>query len=267
MANITVKYFSNCLMRQTTFEMYLPNDMRTDLPWEQQDDAYRKRPMKTLFLLHGFTGSAGNYVPEYLSERYHFAVIAPNGENSFWLDGISTGHKFCTLLGCEIPEYVRKTFGLAKTAEDTCIIGLSMGGFGALHTGLAYPEQFSRIGAMSSALIVHEVAGMKPGIGNNVANYEYYRECFGEPGEVLKSKNNPETLVDQLMTEHKKIPEIYMCCGTEDFLLENNREFHRFLESRNVPHQYFESSGNHDMQFWSEYTERIVEWMFVNSSM
>lgn len=262
MANVTVKYFSNCLIRHTTFEMYLPNDLRTDLPWEQRDDGRQERPMRTLFLLHGFSGSAGNYVPEYLAERYHFAVIAPNGENGFWLDGISTGHKFCTLLGDEMLGYVRKTFGLAKSAEDTCILGLSMGGFGALHTGLAYPDRFGRIGAMSSALIVHEVAGMKPGSGNHVANYEYYRECFGEPGEVLKSDNNPETLVDKLIRQNKKIPEIYMCCGTEDFLLENNREFHHFLESRNVPHEYFESSGNHDMQFWNEHMEKIVQWMF-----
>lgn len=262
MANITVKYFSECLVRPTTFEMFLPNDPRTDLPWEQRNDTYRNRPTKTLFLLHGFTGSSGNYVPEYLSERYNFAVIAPNGENGFWLDGISTGHKFCTMLGDEILGYVRKTFGLAKSAEDTCILGLSMGGFGALHTGLAYPDRFGKIGAMSSALIVHEVAGMKPGIGNNVANYEYYRECFGEPGDVLTSDSNPETLADKLIAQNKKIPEIYMCCGTEDFLLENNREFHRFLESRSIPHEYRESGGNHDMQFWNEYTEKIIKWMF-----
>lgn len=262
MAKLTVKYFSECLVRHTTFEMFLPNDVRTNLPWEQKDDPYRNRPTKTLFLLHGFSGSAENYVPEYLSERYNFAVIAPNGENGFWLDGISTGHKFCTLLGEEMTGYVRKTFGLAKSAEDTCILGLSMGGFGALHTGLAYPDQFGKIGAMSSALIVHEVAGMEDGKGNAVANYEYYRECFGQPGELLKSDKNPETLVDKLLSENKKVPDIYMCCGTEDFLLENNREFHRFLESRNVSHEYRESSGNHDMQFWSEYTEKIVKWMF-----
>lgn len=262
MAYITVKYFSNCLVRHTTFEMYLPNDPRADLPWEQQTDPYRKRPMKTLFLLHGYTGSAENYVPQYLSDRYHFAVIAPSGENGFWLDGISTGHKYCTLLGDEMLGYVRSTFGLAKSAEDTCILGLSMGGFGSLHTGLAYPDRFGRIGAMSSALIVHEVAEMKEGQGNGVANYEYYRECFGRTDEVLKSDNNPETLVDKLLSQNKKLPEIYMCCGTEDFLLENNREFHRFLESRNVPHQYHESGGNHDMQFWNEYTEKIVKWMF-----
>lgn len=262
MAQITVKYFSNCLKRQTTFEMYLPNDLRTDMPWEKRDDIYQKRPMKTLFLLHGFTGSAGNYIPEYLSQKYNFAVIAPNGENSFWLDGISTGHKFCTLLGEELLDYVRKTFGLAKSSEDTYIMGMSMGGFGALHTGLTYPNCFGKIGAMSSALIVHEVATMKPDRGNDVANYAYYRECFGEPCEVLTSDNNIEILVDKLINNKEKLPEIYMCCGTEDFLLENNRELHDFLESRKVPHEYVESEGNHDMKFWREYTEKIMHWMF-----
>lgn len=262
MASITVKYFSECLVRHTTFEMYLPNDPHTNPQEEQKENIYGKRPMKTLFLLHGFTGSAGNYVPEQLFQQYNFAVIAPNGENSFWLDGISTGHKFCTLLGEEMLGYVRKTFGLAKSAEDTYILGLSMGGFGALHTGLAYPDCFGKIGAMSSALIVHEVAEMKPGTGNPVANYEYYRECFGAPDKVLESDNNPETLVDKLLSQKKKLPEIYMCCGTEDFLLEKNRAFHSFLENRGVPHEYRESSGNHDVQFWDEYTKKIVKWMF-----
>ena len=53
-----------------------------------------------------------------------------------------------------------------------------------------------------------------------------------------------------------------MCCGTEDFLLENNRELHRFLESEGIPHEYHESKGNHDMVFWHEYIAKIVEWMF-----
>ena len=62
--------------------------------------------------------------------------------------------------------------------------------------------------------------------------------------------------------EKKDIPDIFMCCGTEDFLLENNREFHNFLENRNIPHEYFESKGNHDMTFWNEYAEKAVKWMF-----
>ena len=227
MATITVRYYSDCLKRQTCFDMYLPNDTHIDVPWEKQREKKEERPLKTLFLLHGYSGSPWNWVPEHLSQKYNFAVVTPNGENGFWLDGISTGHKYCTLLGEELPGYIRKTFGLANSCEDTYIMGLSMGGFGALHTGLAYPENFGKIGAMSSALIVHEVAEMQPGGGNGVANYEYYRECFGEPAQVLSSDSNPETLADKLLSEGRKLPDIYMCCGTEDFLLENNRQFHQ----------------------------------------
>ena len=262
MANITVRYFSGCLKRQNVFELYLPNDVPNDSPWEKNREQEPPRPMKTLFVLHGYTGSAWNWVPEHLCQKYNIAVVTPNGENGFWLDGLSTGHQYCTMLGEELISYLRGTFGLAKSPEDTCVMGLSMGGFGALHTGLAYPGVFGKIGAMSSALIVHEVAGMTEGNGNGIANYEYYRECFGEPSKVLESVSNPETLADRLLSEGKKLPEIYMCCGTEDFLLENNRAFHRFLESRSIPHQYHESAGTHDMVFWNEYTEKIIDWMF-----
>lgn len=116
----------------------------------------------------------------------------PSVENSFYLDGISTGHQFQTFVGEELVDYVRRTFGLARSPADTYIMGMSMGGFGALHTALAYPETFGKAAALSSALIVHEIASMKPGESNPVANYEYYRECFGDLEHVEESDNNPE---------------------------------------------------------------------------
>lgn len=254
MAYVTVKFFSKSLNRTASFEMILPN--------EGNGEGAEQKEMKSLFLLHGYTGCAGNWVPEYLAQKYNFAIIMPNGENSFWLDGLSTGHKFATLLGEELPEYIMKTFRITIDAKHTGIMGMSMGGFGALHTALRYPERFGKIGAMSSALIVHQVAGMKEGEDNGMANYEYYRECFGEPNEVIASENNPETLVKKILAEGKEMPQIYMCCGTEDFLLSCNREFHVFLQEQSVEHIYKESKGIHDMVFWNEYTTPIIEWMF-----
>ena len=259
MADITVRFMSKCLIRPVSFKVVIPNDVPEQFV---NENPCWQRPMKTLFLLHGYTGDADNWVPQMLPTQYNFAIVIPNGENSFWLDGISTGHQFQTFLGEELVNYVRKTFGLAKTPEDTYIMGLSMGGFGALHTALAYPDVFGKAACMSSALIVHEVAGMTEGTGNPTANYEYYRECFGEPSKVLESDNNPETLVKKLKAAGKPFPEILMSCGTEDFLLENNRQMHAFLEQENVPHTYIESPGIHDMKFWQEYVEKFVPMMF-----
>ena len=147
------------------------------------------------------------------------------------------------------------------TKEDTFISGLSMGGFGALHTGLAYPDTFGKIVALSSALIVHQIAGMKPNQENEVANYYYYRNCFGDLDQLLMSDNNPEVLVKKLQHEGIKIPDIYMACGTEDFLLENNRQFYKFLTDHNVKVKCIESNGEHNMEFWNEYNKKSFEWL------
>lgn len=252
MAVINVNYRSEALNRNIRFDLYIPNDA----PDEQ------KGRTKTLFLLHGYTGDAYNWIPEELCKKYNFAVVTPNGENGFWLDGLSTGHKYCTFVGDELVGYIRRTFGLAMSADETFIMGLSMGGFGALHTAFAYPQNFGKTAAMSSALIVHEIAHMKKGEENSFANYEYYRGCFGDLETVEQSDNNPEVLVKRLKDSGKRIPEIFMSCGTEDFLIENNREFHRYLDSIEVPHIYLESSGSHDMNFWNEYTEKFITMMY-----
>lgn len=260
MAYYTIKLFANALRRYTTFDMFIPNDIREDIPHE--DNVYKQRKMKVLFLLHGYTGNAGNWVPEYIAEKYHFAIVMPNGENAFWLDGLSTGHKFATFLGEELPAYIRKTFGLAMAPEETYIMGLSMGGFGALHTALAYPGVFGKAAGLSSALIVHDIAHMKEGDSDELANYAYYHECFGDLETVEESDNNPEVLVKKLQESGGKIPELFISCGTEDFLLEKNRVMHEFLERSGVPHVYMESKGGHDVEFWNEYAVKFAEMMY-----
>ncbi|MBO7135797.1 MAG: hypothetical protein J6V73_04125 [Spirochaetaceae bacterium] len=260
MADLSIRFYSDVLKRDVSFLMVIPNDVRKDYP---RDDLKRTdRPMKTLFLLHGYTGAAFNWVPGNLAEQYNFAIVIPNGENSFWIDGPATGRQFATFLGVELLEYVRSTFHLAMSREDTYILGFSMGGFGALHTAFAFPEKFGKTAALSSALIHNEVAKMKEGEANDVANYDYYKMCFGDPAKLPESDNNPEYLLKKQIAAGKKIPEIFMACGTEDFLLEPNRAFHKFLEEQGIKHTYLESKGIHDMKFWQEYAEKFIPLMF-----
>ena len=78
MFNATIRFYSNCLRRYTTFQMVLPYDERADIHADNSE--YRARKTRVLFLLHGYTGDAGNWVPEQLSDKYNFAVVIPNGE-------------------------------------------------------------------------------------------------------------------------------------------------------------------------------------------
>ena len=44
---------------------------------------------------------------------------------------------------------------------------------------------------------------MKPGENNGVANYDYYRNCFGDLDKLIESNNNPETLVKKIIQQGK----------------------------------------------------------------
>lgn len=266
MALITVSFFSRSLSRPTEFYMILPNDMPAPNPnLKLPPNPHYQRPTKTLVLLHGYSGInrdwlQGSPVQE-LALKYNLAIVMPSGENSFYLDAKGTGRGYGTLMGEELVDYLRHTFRLAMKPEDTFIGGYSMGGFGALHTALAYPQNYSRLIALSSALIVHQVATMTPDMpGNPMADYDYYASTFGDPQLVEASDNNPEVLIRKLKESGTPIPGIYMACGTEDFLIEPNREFHAFLKAENVPHVYEEAPGVHDWKFWNSCIEPAIRW-------
>ena len=252
-------FYSNSLRRAVTFHILLPNDVATE------GNEHFNRKMKTLYLLHGYAGNNKSWLLnsniEELACRYNLAVVFPAGENCFYIDGEGVGKAYCTYVGNELVEYTRRVFGLSREKEDTYIAGFSMGGFGAIHVGLAYPETFRAMVGLSSALIAHNIAGKKEGFSDPIADYYYYRSVFGDLDKLLESSNNPEYQITKLKQEGKEIPAIYMACGTEDFLLEENRIFHRFLTKEEVPVTYIESPGAHDWKFWNHYLEPSIQWM------
>ena len=262
MATGRLRYYSLAQMGQVNITYVLPVDVPEMM---MGDNPHYKRPMKTLYLLHGFSGNESDWqyngVAEDIAFQYNLAVIMITTGNNFYLDRKATGCQFGTFAGQEVVDFTRKLFGLSDKKEDTLIAGLSMGGFGALHTGLAYPETFGGIVALSSALIIHELAAMKPGQNNEMANYEYYREVFGELEGIEETEQNPEYLYKKLKEAGKPIPPIYMAIGTEDFLYGHNQITRKFFEENGANMKYEEGPGIHDWNFWNKYIMTGLDWV------
>lgn len=262
MATISMDFFSVSLCQLTGVKIVLPNDLQPEM---YEGNPHFQRPAKMLILLHGFSGTNTDWLLHSgickLAEKYNLAVICPCGYNSFYLDGPQTGRKFGTFIGKELVEYVSRTFGLSSKREDVFIGGFSMGGFGAIHTALACPDQFSKVLSFSSALIQHNVEKMTPGFEDSHANYDYYRLVFGEPEKLSTSPNNPDYLVTQLKKQGKPLPEIFMCIGTEDFLYGENQLFRQFLTEQNAPFQYHEAPGAHDFNTVGVFLEQALKFL------
>ena len=135
-----------------------------------------------------------------------------------------------------------------------------MGGFGAIRNGLKYSHNFGRIIALSSALITNKIVGIPVDFKDPIADYNYYTRVFGDLNKLLGSDKDPEAIAADLKKRNAEIPQIYMACGTEDFLLDENRSYHNFLNSQGIDHIYKESTGVHDWTFWNEYIEKAIIW-------
>ena len=57
------------------------------------------------------------------------------------------------------------------------------------------------------------------------------------------------------------IPKLYLACGTEDFLIEENRDYRDFLTNEMIDFTYIEAPGAHEWNFWDTYIEKVIEWL------
>lgn len=271
MALIQIDYLSNALSRIVTVHMYLPSDTQKEFT---DGNPHYQRAAKTLYLLHGFSGNSTDWVTGSsameISRKYNLAIVMPSGENSFYLNRKGTGNAYETFLAEELFEYISSNFGLSNLKADNFIGGLSMGGFGALRLGAKYNHKFGAMFGLSSAMIIHDIAGLAPEdiekMPIQIADYYYYRSVFGDLMSLEESDNNPEYIIKDKIAKGEKLPPVFMACGTEDILLEQNRLYRDFLQQMNVSLTYHESKGTHDWNFWSEYLEPAIQWLDLNAT-
>jgi len=110
-------------------------------------------------------------------------------------------------------------------------------------------------------LIIHDIANMKEDFQDEIANYDFYKEVFGDLSKVEESDANPEVLYQRLKESGAKIPPIYMAIGTEDFLYKQNQIMRKFLEENKANFTYEEGPGIHDWKFWNAYLPKGIDWI------
>ena len=260
MASGRMEFHAETIMQHANFSFVLPNDVNME---EVKDLRYYDRPPKSLILLHGLTGTDTDWlfggVAQEMAIQYNLAVFMPTAGNFFYLDRGYPGGNYASFVGEEFPAYIRRVFGFCTKREDTLIGGLSMGGYGAIRTALAFPETFSACIALSSALRIHEIAD-NDGKTQSVMPPAMVRDVFGDPETLAASDRNPEVLFRRLKEAGGKIPKMYLACGTEDTLLGANREFRTFLKREKADFRFEEGPGAHTWSFWNEYLPRGLAW-------
>ena len=85
----------------------------------------------------------------------------------------------------------------------------------------------------------------------------------GDLKEFAGSPNDVYALAAKVARQRMVQPALYACCGTEDFLIEDNRRFREHAEQVHLPITYEEAPGEHEWGFWDRYIQRVLDWLPV----
>jgi enterochelin esterase-like enzyme len=125
--------------------------------------------------------------------------------------------KFREALLSEVIPQVESTYLVKNDRDSRAIAGLSMGGAESLLTGLNTLDRFSWIGAFSSGGFTAE---------------------FDKEFASLDSKSSHQLHL------------LWIACGTDDRLIDINRNFRTWLASKGVKHVDIETPGAHTWMVW-----------------
>lgn len=256
-AVVTVSFQSRELMRRVNYKAIVPTSTKSLYDPEDAVEVEMK-DLRTLYLLHGWDGNYEDWTNNTriieLATKFGIAVVMPSGENGFYVDH-PNGDNYGRLIGEELVNETRKLFPLSDKREDTWIAGLSMGGYGSLRNGLVYSNTFGKIAAFSSRILTSDDKGDLS--AENPFNSRMRAIIQSDTHKDLPEEMDIKKLIESCIN----LPDLYLSCGTEDFLIEENRDLDKWLNEKGIKHRYEESPGEHNWDFWNEYIVKALEWL------
>lgn len=218
---------------------------RVILPW----NIGPAKSLPVVYLLHG--GGSGFRDWSNYSDVARFAeagliLVMPEGGSSYYTNALDPPQdRYEDYITHDLISEVEDRFPAAPGRGNRAIVGLSMGGFGAVKIGLRRSDLFSFVGGLSSAI---DVARRAFSI-QRFAQSRHFNSIFGAGGSETRPENDPFVLVRSANPE--TAPYLFLTCGEQEGLLPANREFAALLAQRHLRYEFDTMRGGHDWNQWN----------------
>lgn len=253
MALFHCNFFSEALRLSVSMDVILP----------QPASGARRGDEKTpvLWLLHGLSDDHTIWQRRTSIERYveamNLAVVMPAVDRSFYADMVQ-GNRYWPYIVDELPVLARRFFPLSARREDNFVAGLSMGGYGAFKLAFNYTTRFAAAASLSGALRNFAEDATPDADPAWVAELA---RVFGDLNKFPGSANDIYRMAERAVRSKKPLPQLFQCCGTEDFLYADNRRFKAHTEALGLPLTYEEGPGEHVWSYWDVMIQRVLAWL------
>ncbi len=218
----------------------------------------KEKKFPVLYLLHGLSDDHTAWLRRTSIERYaelrELAVVMPAVNRSFYTD-MKYGYRYGTFMSEELPSIVQSLFPISEKREDNFVAGLSMGGYGAMKLALGNPEKYAAAASLSGAV---DLAGRYLSEEDILPDFDF---IFESREKIKGSKDDLFYLAEQVAASEGLKPKIYQCCGTEDFLYEDNVRFRDFMKKLPFDYLYEEEHGVHEWSYWDKKIQNVLRWL------
>jgi len=140
----------------------------------------------TVYLLHGYSGNYADYIKntpaiKAYADQYQLMIICADGGYSSWyLDSpADPAWKYETYVAKELVQWVDQRYKTKAERSSRAIMGLSMGGHGALSLAIKHQDVFGAAGSMSGGLDLRPFPGNWD-IAKRLGSYAAHRGRWNE---------------------------------------------------------------------------------------
>jgi enterochelin esterase-like enzyme len=229
------------------------------LPEGYDEPAVQQRRYPVVYLLHGIGGHEdewlkGSQIAAYVAGRGVILACADAAQRCY-VDSFD-GAVLCeTMAARDFVSFVDTTYRTIQQRAARGLMGLSMGGYGALYLSLRHPQTFVAAVAHSGAFHIGHgsLASARPDRAQ--ADRQFPRELAGREQWDLFAQVRIAPLSVRAGLRWK------LLCGTEDRLIHINRALHHYLLAHGVEHQYDEYSGAHTWPFWDAHAAEGLDFL------
>jgi S-formylglutathione hydrolase FrmB len=82
---------------------------------------------------------------------------------------------------------------------------------------------------------------------------------YGPMSSPVRTANDIYKIVRELTPERTAaLPFLYLDCGTEDFLINFNRDMAALLLEKKIPHEYRQLPGAHNWPYWDRQVQEVL---------
>lgn len=184
-------------------------------------------------------------------------IAVPEGDLGFWENWADGSYRYRDWVVRGLMPDLAARYGTAPCPEGCHLVGISMGGHGALRFLLFEPGLFATVTAISAPIVDTDAAW-------HLANESWLR--FVIPTERIWGPGDRESIAREDYSLRWTRPEdlggtrLMLAWGQDDreSIVETNERFDRHLRETGIAHEVLVFEGGHDWDSWTPALERVL---------